>query len=83
MRTLAKGAGPCSWRIEQWKDEAKTITIVIRCPSCGRDSVLSRKVHLVGRNGVVGPSYVCPQSNCTFHEFIQLDQWKLPDPRSR
>jgi hypothetical protein len=31
--------------------------------------------HDIDINGIVSPSVVCTQDNCTWHEFIQLLDW--------
>lgn len=36
---------------------------------------LSGNVHAVAADGTVTPSYVCPVTGCSFHEWVQLDGW--------
>ncbi len=49
------------------------IALVV-CPR-GHESVLSGSVHSVAADGTVRPSYVCPDKNCPFHDFVQLEGW--------
>lgn len=47
----------------------------ICCPECGHFSVLTD--HEIDADGRVQPSVVCPVDSCTFHEFIQLEDWDI------
>lgn len=63
---------PGSWsRGETW-DKKKTG--IITCPICGGAFSLSN--HTINEFGLVSPSVVCPY-NCTFHEWIILDDWRI------
>ncbi len=48
---------------------------LVRCPGCGGESTLSKRVHDVAPDGSVTPSYVCPFPPCTFHEWVRLEGW--------
>ena len=45
------------------------------CPS-GHLGTLSRKIHQVSNEGIISPSYVCPNNGCDFHEYVELAGWK-------
>lgn len=44
------------------------------CPF-GHTCRLSKKVHSVAADGTLSPSYVCPATGCTFHDFVRLVGW--------
>lgn len=70
-RVLSQSAGRerGTWRL--WSFNGRLRVIVV-CPSCGIEGTL---VHEVRTNGDVEPSMVCPHEGCSFHEFIQLEDW--------
>jgi len=43
------------------------------CPKCKEPSLLS--VHTIRADGVVTPSYVCPDKKCGYHEFVNFAGW--------
>jgi hypothetical protein len=62
----------------------------ICCPGCGRVGMVGSN-HTVADDGVVTPSDVCPfdaayvkrhelhdEIACTFHQYIELDDWARP-----
>jgi hypothetical protein len=54
----------------------------ICCPGCKKVALLGSN-HIVKDDGAVHPSDVCPFPPCTFHEFIQLDDWARPSTPRR
>lgn len=63
------GREPGTWRL--WALGSRVRVIVV-CPTCKVESTLE---HEVRTNGDVEPSAVCPHAGCTFHEYIQLEDW--------
>lgn len=63
------------WRRQQDGD------VAVSCPKCGTSGHLGlndqrpAESHTVGENGKVIPSMVCPNDECTFHEFVKLHAW--------
>ncbi len=49
--------------------------VLFKCPLCLKPAAL--RAHLVGRDGSVTPSVVCPFAPCAFHEFVTLDAWPV------
>ena len=47
---------------------------MVRCPVCKECGALTD--HEISEDGVVSPSLQCPHNDCTFHEFVRLDDWK-------
>lgn len=45
----------------------------INCPLCGEMGLLTD--HTIKENGDVEPSVVCPNEECTFHEYVTLVGW--------
>jgi hypothetical protein len=41
----------------------------------GHTTRLTGYVHAVAADGTVTPSYVCPVTGCTFHEYVRLVDW--------
>lgn len=64
------------------KGIANTYWAEICCPGCGKVALLGSN-HTVTDDGTVQPSDVCPFPPCTFHEFIQLDDWARPSTLRR
>lgn len=48
-------------------------TATMSCPDCGESASLSE--HDIDEKGNVSPSVVCPNSDCNFHEHIQLKDY--------
>ena len=46
----------------------------ISCFDCGE--VCHINDHTILVDGVVHPSLVCPNENCTFHSYVKLENWK-------
>jgi hypothetical protein len=46
----------------------------VTCPY-GHSSRIVSTVHRIADDGALFPSYVCPGTNCTFHEWVRLDGW--------
>jgi len=44
------------------------------CP-LGHTCRISRKIHSVSPDGTLSPSYVCPGTGCTFHDYVQFVGW--------
>jgi hypothetical protein len=59
----------------RWAKNVRAIALV-KCPGCGIESTLSANTHTVATDGTVTPSYVCPHTPCTFHEWVKLDGWR-------
>jgi|CXWL01.1.fsa_nt_gi hypothetical protein len=69
-RTLPKGLGWVWWKG----------SLFIECPSGHRAAFdLSPNGHQVAADGTISPSAVCPETGCTFHEFVRLADW-TPEP---
>ena len=64
------------------KGRANTYWAEICCPGCSKVALLGSN-HTVAPDGTVQPSDVCPFPPCTFHEFIQLDDWARPSTPRR
>lgn len=67
---------PNTWRHWIDRDFAQKTdiqTAVLTCPNCG--NAMSLKEHTIAENGAVSPSVVCPEKDCTFHEFVVLKEW--------
>lgn len=52
-------------------DESKTAIVV--CPLC--TTRLQLQTHTIDYQGKVFPSVVCSNEHCSFHDFIQLQNW--------
>lgn len=68
---------PNTWR--QWidrdfKNKVDVTTACVTCPNCG--NAMSLKEHTIAENGIVSPSLICPTENCSFHEFVHLEDWE-------
>ena len=50
-------------------------TATMSCPICGQSASLSQ--HNIDKKGNVSPSVVCPNNACTFHEYVQLENFSL------
>lgn len=54
------------------------------CPRCGLVATLAKRRpehgrgHDVAADGAVSPSLVCPFPPCTWHVFVQLEDWGAP-----
>lgn len=71
MRVFRKGQKKGEWRLLTW---GGVTSAVIKCPLCGFDGRLTS--HTIKQNGDVNPSVVCPNEDCSFHEYITLEGWK-------
>lgn len=74
--------------LEYWADHCarkgsmNTYLAEVCCPGCGKVALLGSN-HVVGDDGSVSPSDVCPFPPCTFHEHVALDDWDRPSTARR
>jgi hypothetical protein len=74
--------------VEYWaeyvasKGRSNTYWAELCCPGCGKIAMVGSN-HVVNPGGMVVPSDVCPFPPCTFHRFIQLDDWDRPSTPRR
>lgn len=47
--------------------------MIMRCPGCDRETGLYD--HAVKDDGNVEPSCDCPHGDCSFHEWVKLEDW--------
>ena len=66
-----------AWKAYHLKTPTQRFWAECVCPLCNKVSMVGRN-HTVTDDGVVSPSYVCPFSPCTFHEFVRLNDWTRP-----
>lgn len=52
-------------------DDEKSATVC--CPDCGLQGSL--EMHTIHDDGRVSPSIDCPDPDCGFHEWVQLEGW--------
>jgi len=55
--------------------------VFITCPGCKKSSFIdttgSPESHAIDESsGDVSPSLDCPNDDCSFHEFVTLEDWK-------
>jgi hypothetical protein len=62
------------WKAYHLKTPTQRFWAECACPICKKVSMVGHN-HTVADDGTVSPSYVCPFPPCTFHEFVQLDDW--------
>jgi len=65
-----KGRKRGEWEPLQSGDQRKASIV---CPECGRMRLIIS--HTINADGTVSPSVVCGMSDCSFHEFIKLEEW--------
>lgn len=54
-----------------WALQSESDLALCTC-SNGHTSRLSGSIHRVAADGTVTPSYVCPVTGCTFHDWVRL-----------
>lgn len=77
MTALPRGATPFAkgtW-FPLIADGRKTATVT--CPDCGKRGTLEH--HTIEDDGRVLPSIDCPNMDCAFHDWVQLEGW-APEP---
>ena len=59
-----------------WKPcHPPTITKFQATKTCPDGHGMTLKGHRVESNGLLHPSVICPNPNCSFHEFVKLSHW--------
>ena len=48
---------------------------IIECPICGGSLLGDSSPHIISQEGKVTASVVCRHINCTFHDFVTLEDW--------
>lgn len=66
------GALPGTWTPAPAGMPRERFKATVRCPD-GHEMTL--RAHVITDDGVVGPSLVCPERGCSFHEWVTLDGW--------
>ncbi len=64
---------PLTWRNYRYQNKILECSPVIVCPN---GHYLSIHKHTISEEGIVIPSVVCPINDCSFHEFIKLENYR-------
>ncbi len=69
-----ESGAPGTWWHEL-RDTSPGTICFLACPRCGKAQSMTSRIHRVGWDGSVSPSYVCAFPPCAFHTSIRLEGW--------